>query len=198
LPSRISEAGFAKLQKVAKPTLVGEFGGHPPEGWIVAENDDGVCLHNGLWAGTMSGGSGAPMYWWWGYVEKTNLWKHFSALGSFIKGVDWNGEEFRPAKLSPSNPNLWATGLRGKDVSLLWVQNKKNTFYNHREKVAVEKISNSKLTLAVPEGKYTIEQWNTYEGKCVETVALAAQNGQLTIHLPELNTDVAYKVLAIK
>lgn len=62
-----------------KPFFVGEFG---PSN--LADNA-GVFLHAGLWAGLMSGASGAPQYWLWDGVEKNNLYHHLGAAARFVQ-----------------------------------------------------------------------------------------------------------------
>ncbi len=62
-----------------KPLFVGEFG---PSN---LSDEHGLFLHAGLWAGLMSGVSGAPQYWLWDGVEKNNLYPHLRAAARFVQ-----------------------------------------------------------------------------------------------------------------
>ena len=61
-----------------KPFFVGEFG--PSQ----INDKSGVSLHNGVWAGLMSGEAGAPQYWAWDDVENNNLYLHYRAAANFL------------------------------------------------------------------------------------------------------------------
>ncbi len=94
----------AKLaSEYAKPMMVTEFG------WNVkavdeAQDPQGICLHNGIWAGALSGAAGAPLNWWWNRIDALNLYPHFRALRGFLKGVDWPREGFAPAACTVTPP----------------------------------------------------------------------------------------------
>lgn len=62
-----------------KPFFVGEFG--PPN----LQDPTGKYLHQGLWAGLMSGNSGAAQYWDWEAVEKYDLYSHFVGASQFLR-----------------------------------------------------------------------------------------------------------------
>lgn len=65
-----------------KPSFVGEFG--PTD----LQDPQGVYLHAGLWAGLMSGQSGAPQYWFWDLTEKHDFYRHFRSASAFLKASD--------------------------------------------------------------------------------------------------------------
>jgi len=192
LPTRLAEYSWPKWREFGKPTLVSEFGGHPRTGWTNAE-DGGVALHNGLWSGALAGAAGVPLYWWWDYVEKANLYGQFAAVSAYIKDVPWATDDFLPVKAATSSKDLWAIGLGGKTVTLVWVQNRNNTFYNTLDKVPVAPVAGS-VTLAAPKGTYRVEQWDTYQGKVVARQEIQATEPGLLLAVPPIATDLAYKV----
>jgi hypothetical protein len=54
-------------------------------------------LHNGLWAGALSGGFGGGCSWWWdSYVAPKNLWGTYTGLARFAAKVDWPRRKFQP------------------------------------------------------------------------------------------------------
>ena len=70
-------------ERFQKPHIFGEFGirshsttaDKDPEGW---------AIHNSLWAGLFSFCAGGPMPWWHErYIDKLDLYFHFTALASF-------------------------------------------------------------------------------------------------------------------
>lgn len=63
-----------------KPVFFGEIG---PAGDLNA--DEGVFLHDTLWASLMSRSSGAAQYWTWDHVDRRNLYFHFAAAAGFVK-----------------------------------------------------------------------------------------------------------------
>ncbi len=89
--------------RYAKPHLMGEFG-------ISWRNSDAkfdptglaTNLHNGLWAGALSGDVGGASIWWWdNYVHPQNLYSLFTGLAKFAASVDWPRRRFRPLVLPP-------------------------------------------------------------------------------------------------
>jgi hypothetical protein len=81
-----------------KPYFLAEFGidwrtsdsRYDPEG-------TGQNLHNGLWAGVMSGGAGTPMLWYWdNYVHPKNVYDVFRPVACFVRQIDWAHARFTP------------------------------------------------------------------------------------------------------
>ncbi len=86
-----------------KPHLMGEFG-------ISWRNSDAkfdpsgmaTNLHNGLWAGALSGDAGGASIWWWdNYIHPQNLYAQFTGLARFAATVDWPRRRFAPLALPP-------------------------------------------------------------------------------------------------
>jgi hypothetical protein len=74
-------------ERFRKPHVFGEFGirshsstaDKDPQGW---------AIHNALWAGLFSFCAGGPMPWWHeNYLDKLNLYFHFTALANFSQGL---------------------------------------------------------------------------------------------------------------
>jgi hypothetical protein len=88
-----------------KPHLVGEFGisWQQPD-TAFDPNGTGTNLHNGLWAGALSGDAGGACLWWWdNYVGPKNLWWQYTGLARFVSGIDWAQRQFTPLDL-PAAP----------------------------------------------------------------------------------------------
>lgn len=73
----------------------------------------GTNLHNGLWAGALSGGFGGGCTWWWdSYVAPKNLWHTYSGLAKFAAQIDWPRRKFQPLavrwpRFPDSDPITW-------------------------------------------------------------------------------------------
>ncbi|MFW5845264.1 MAG: hypothetical protein ACOCXJ_03465, partial [Planctomycetota bacterium] len=71
------------LERYGKPILVTEFGGHPtagPPDQILAEH------RYAPWVALMSGHGGAPLLWWYEWVDQNEHFLPFQALPRFLAG----------------------------------------------------------------------------------------------------------------
>lgn len=95
----VSMSSYAH-QSFDKPHLVGEFGISAYASDV--KKDDrgaGTNMHNGIWAGMMSGAAGGGANWWWeDYVERYDLWRTFRGAAAFSKTVEWNRRRFHPIR----------------------------------------------------------------------------------------------------
>ncbi len=61
------------------------------------EDQEGVILHNQLWASVHGWDSGTAMTWWWdSWVRPYNLYPHFQNLSKYMENVDWVREKLTP------------------------------------------------------------------------------------------------------
>ncbi len=95
-----------------KPFIFGEFG-TDSSGPKKEKDPDGIGLHNGIWASTLSGSAGTAMLWWWdNYIDPNDLYYHFQPLSQFVEDVDWTRSNFRDAEvgaidyITPSEPEV--------------------------------------------------------------------------------------------
>jgi hypothetical protein len=98
-----------------KPYLLAELG----IAWQGPDTDydrdgHGTNLHNGLWAGALSGGFGGGCTWWWdSYVAPKNLWHAYMGLARFAEKIDWPHRRFEPLstrwpRFPDTDPITWA------------------------------------------------------------------------------------------
>ena len=90
-------------ERYAKPMMVTEFG------WDVRATDLtvdplGICNHNGIWAGVMSGAAGGPQNWWCDRIDALDLYHQYRSLRDFTDGIDWAREGFRHADIQLNAP----------------------------------------------------------------------------------------------
>ena len=182
----------AKLRGFGKPAFFAEFGLVNQTWGLSPRSDDdrdGVNLHNGMWGAMMAGAAGVGHLWWWdNYVEPKNLWYHYKGVSGYVDGVPWTSAGFEPFEPAAS-AGVRALGLRGKDLSLIWVQNRAHTWWNVAEKKPVAPVEAATVTLPGAKGR-TVEVWDTYTGaKARDFVA----EGD-TLSLGTLEKDIALKV----
>jgi hypothetical protein len=98
---QVRDCCLHQWQRFQKPHIFGEFGiragaGTPekdPRGW---------AIHNGLWAGLFSFAAGGPMPWWHeSYLDKLDLYFHFTALANFTAGLPLGTARWSPVQIEP-------------------------------------------------------------------------------------------------
>ena len=179
-----------------KPHLLAEFGidwrspdqKYDPDG-------KGVNLHNGLWASAFSGNAGGAMLWWWdNYVHPAGLYGQFKALRNFVDTVPWTIGPWEPLPAEAAGLNLY--GLKSGRHALLWAQNRAHHWKNVHEKNPIPPTGPADVPLrGLPQGRYTIEWWDTAKGELTKRDTGASADGTLLLHLPAVETDLALHIL---
>jgi hypothetical protein len=187
------------VRHFGKPFLFAEFGviREKPEIRALCDADaQGVHLHNGLWAPLALGSAGTGHIWWWGqYVDPKNLYFHFAPVARFTEGIPWTTAGFRPAALEASHADLRALGLRGKPLSILWLQNKNHTWWRAAHNEPAPVVEGAEVIVRdMPEGRYRIEYWDTWKGEVFRTLPGTVSGGSLRIAVPPLQRDIAVKI----
>jgi len=178
--------------------LFAEYGIKADDG--TAKNDPtGVHLHNGNWAGLMSGSASVPVSWWHeSYIDPLNLYGVYHGIANFISGEkDLAKQMWKPlnATISDAKPNLRVLGMQTNDRALIWVQNKDYTWYNVRDKVQINPVPPSTLIISgFANGTYKLELWDTVNGTVIDQKEITAKDGTLSFDLPEVNQDYAFKI----
>jgi hypothetical protein len=192
----------AAVRGAGRAFMVAETGVARDTGNAHAEADNDVTcfqVHESLWGGLFSGAVGTGMVWWW--EEQTDLfdgYRRFRAISNFVKGVPFNKENFAFTKnFKASSPALVAYELRGKRMRLHWVRQKDLGWFSLAvEKKTFEPVKGATLSLTEMEpGSYTVEVWNTDKGELVSASVVEAKDKTLTITLPDVQTEIALKVL---
>lgn len=93
----VNEWSRRQIEKYRKPYYLGEYGANV-RGELA--DKEGVQLHNGLWAGMLSGCPGTAMLWYWDWVERNDLYHEFAPAAAFAADVDWAEENYQPAKVA--------------------------------------------------------------------------------------------------
>jgi hypothetical protein len=190
----------ARVRHLGKPCLVSEFG------YLVTKDDagmndvdeNGVHLHNALWASALSGAAGTCMSWWWdSYIEKHGLYHQYKALAEFLRGETERMGSLTHVYGESESKSIRVVGLRDSRGGLFWMQNKHNTWFRcvaKRERFLPLREAILRLS-GLEEGRYLIEWWNTHDGgmitKCEKTVG---KDGVLKARAPAAASDIGCKV----
>jgi hypothetical protein len=178
-----------------KPVLITEFGGSH-----LAHDLDHLekTLDAALWASPCASIAGTPMFWWWQLIEEENFYPKFAALSRFMKGEDRRDPEMTMTRAriaaGGSEGDPWAVEcIRSPSRALGWIYNKTN--FERIDPQGDPTGTNLVLTVrGMAAGPCTVEFWNTVEGKPAVSVRAAAENGVLTVGVPPVARDVAFKI----
>lgn len=186
------------LEPFGKPTLIAEFGflGTRDFNPLNEADKTGVHLHAALWASALGGCAGTAMHWWWdSYLADRDLYYHYAALASFLRGAPLPDARWSPVRSGAGSP-LLVVGSNSRDAGLLWIRRRENTWYRRalegRDPLALGRATVELAGLA--EGRYRVEWWDTYNGAALGHAIVAASQGTLTLRPPERLPEVACKV----
>ena len=182
-----------------KPYLLSEFGGAPAGVYgqqknAVHEVDRvGIHIHNSLWAAALSGSAGTAMNWWWDeFIRPNDLYHHYAALSRFLHDTPWLDPSLEPIDLSTETVRVRA--LRGKNWVRLWAQNREFTWEHSGRLETIVPTEAAAIRIDnLPTGSYTVQWWDTTEGKAARTETLTS-DGTLDLTIPPLTRDVAVRI----
>jgi len=210
LGKAISTEVKRKLSVYGKPTLFGEFGAD----WrwfdspLYYRDIDGVEIHEGIWAPSMSGSFGTAMTWWWDvYVDQFNLYYHYGALRRFLANVSFSRSGFTElnyrvvenGKVNATNVNFEVLGLRNETFAMGWVRNKDYNWFNAINNYSLRTVGGVDVELSgFNAGSYLFEVWDTYSGEKTWATRVESSNGRLVIEVPSFHKDIAFKIIMIE
>lgn len=192
-----------------KPVLLAEYGSSA-EGESAAFNRGAIHLHNGLWAAPFAGYAGTGMYWWWdNYVEPLDLWYHYRGVAEFFKDEDLRG--MQPAGALVRGGEAGAVALQSAERALVWVRADGYTFEGARRAYLIARQAGGAAAdwrydppaqnglsveiSGLKDGDYQALWYSTLSGRVGAPQAVAVSGGRLVVDLPELKTDLAFKVV---
>jgi hypothetical protein len=187
-----------RVASTGKPVLFAELGinaAGPAE--TRADDPQGLAVHDGLWAGVVSGGFGTAMSWWWDNVidvEPDLYYPMFGSVARFVRNVQWDREAFVPTDASVSTDAgrpLVAYGLRGSKTSLLWI---KDDMFQAATPQQVE-ITDAVLHVGSLGQRTWCGRWyDTWAGNAIGRVEIDPKTA--TLPVPAFTGDVALRLRA--
>jgi len=134
---RVRNYCLHQWERFSKPHIFGEFGirshastaDKDPEGW---------AIHNSLWAGLFSFSAGGPMPWWHeNYLDKLDLYFHFTALANFTADLPLGTARWEPLETTTPEYQDKSRPHDVRDVAISplssWGRPKHNEFVVERD-----------------------------------------------------------------
>jgi len=213
-PAETFPRGMAEMLPANKPALYGEFGSGA-EGADATQDPQGVHIHNALWAGILTKGSGTGMSWWWDtYIDPLDLYPLFAGPAAFLKGEDLAAAGYKPRRPVVQGAPVTMLLLAASDRMLGWARSNEFSYNALRKAYSREllKAMQEKREPAafqptfppvagatwqlkgLPPGSYTVEWWDTSGGTILGTDTLAVTSEGAALKLPTFERDLAFKI----
>jgi len=163
----------------------------------VDADPEGIGVHDGLFAGAVSGGIGTAMPWWWDNVidvEPERYYPMFGAVARFVDGVRFDRERFAElegASTSAARP-LVTYGLQGPRRALVWVKDDAFQWYAP----APAQVADGVLQLdALAPGTWCGRWYDTWEGRFLDRVRFVARRGRPSdLSIPPFERDLGLRL----
>lgn len=179
--------------KYNKPVFFGEIGFSGENGNQTYQQDkDGTSLHQGQWAGIMSGAGGAMNWWWDSYVHPYNLYDKFTGAGQFAKLMDLRGEfkYLTENESKVSNSNLGILGYQFNDRIYGYLYDKS---WSHNNKNIANK-NNVTFTSSLDNGTYVVLVYNTNTMELIKSMDVTVTNNSVSVSFDTVYDDLAFIV----
>lgn len=182
------------LGRYGKPILVTEFGGNwnacPPE-QLAAEHASGP------WAALITGNAGAPMLWWFEWVDQHERYRPYGAVAGFLAGEDLRSRDGSPARSvtlpvsgcpRPVWANAWARPgrLLGYLLDQAWG-------FDGRE---AGRLEGALVVVgeSVAAGTVAVEWWDADTGRIIGRRTWLHPGGRLVLEAPAFARHLAFKL----
>jgi hypothetical protein len=178
------------LWRYAKPVLVTEYGGSA--GGCSSQRMEAEHAIGG-WAAFVHGHAGAPMLWWFEWIDQGARYAPFGALSRFTAGEDLRNPLARTAAL----------GMRGSEARLwcrAWQRPGRMLGYAVDSGWAVQGGEAAEQRGAILDagsvspGAMTLQWWDADLGIMLQSIALNHTGGQLLQPVPAFRRHIAFKL----
>lgn len=145
------------------------------------------AYHNAIWATLSNGLAGIPVWWQFRHLSEQD-WDHLRYLADFVKNIDFANLDYGPVRVHGKGVDAY--GMMSQNDGFGWARTYSGT-----------NIASSELVLSIPEGKYEITWFDTWNGRNLETVQIATHYNILTFIVPEISEpckDIAFKWQRVK
>lgn len=194
-PAQMMAAKAASfLEKNHKPFFVSEYG-TDWRGWKPDTDPYFRALHQAIWSGVFTGAAGTGMTWWWENIHSANMYQHWSALSGFLKGTAIGSRAMQPATFDQVTGPILPYGVATPDQALIWLVNRACDWPEGATNAAPDAVRESKVALkGITDGSWSVEWWDTLEGKVVSSATTSATGGQLMMEAPPFAADIAARL----
>jgi hypothetical protein len=180
------------LARFRKPVLVTEYGGS-----AMGASDTLLRAEHASasWAALVSGHGGAPMLWWFEWVDQQGLYQPFRAIARFIAGEDLRGQAAHSVLIAtlPDQPRLWshAWSRAGRMLGYLL-----DTTWQGGGSARSYAAGEMRLVIGdqVAPGTCHLEWWDADSGELVESRMFEHPGGMLALTVPGFTRHLAFKL----
>jgi len=178
------------LGRYGKPLLCTEFGGQfnacpPPQ--LVAEHASGA------FCGLVSGLAGAPMLWWYEWIDQDSRFAPYGAIRRFTSGEDLRDPKGSSVALNTTESGVWARAwarpgrLLGYLLDLEW--------QNHGTASPPHATTGITIGDTVMAGPMTVSWWDADSGRELSHHTFTHPGGSLVLNPPTWRRHLAFKLI---
>jgi hypothetical protein len=179
------------LAQGGRPALVTEFGGH----WNGAPSDDLMESDHavGPWIAAMTGHAGAPMLWWFEWIDQGDRWGPYRSLSAFLAGEDLRGAT-----------GSVVLGVTGADQGQCVAWTRPGRILGHLLDRGWSSVGGAGRVLSgmtvvvgdeVDAGAMGVEWWDADTGARLGGTAIAHPGGRLALACPPFRRHLAFKLM---
>ncbi len=179
------------LSRLGKPVLVTEYGGYwnaCPPAQLAAEHASSA------FAALVCGHAGAPMLWWFEWLDQGDRMQPYAAFQRFIAGEDLRDPVggSLPLETASDGGALWARAwshpgrMLGYCLDRAWQADGAEPARHDHATIATQ------MPLAA--GTLQVAWWDPDRGEPIATQALAHPGGVLVLHPPPFRHHIAFKL----
>lgn len=182
------------LGSYGKPVLVSEYGGN----WDACPEPQMLAEHaSGGFTALVCGYAGAPMLWWYEWVDQGARFAPYRALKAFLKGEDLRGGEAQSIALSAwdEQGDLWARAWTRPGRMLGYVLDPRwQAVGGNSERRGVH----VRLGDSIAGGVMELTWWDADVGVSLTRSRLEHPGGPLVIRPPEFARHLAFKLVRVE
>ena len=179
------------LRRFGKPVLVTEYGGSW-SGTSHAQMEAALACAG--WVGLVSGHAGAPMLWWWEWVDQGERWGPYRAIAAFVRGEDLRHPNAAARILSATSPGgqLWCRAwsrpgrLLGYCCDPQWVRSSLD-----RGTITAARIDLGRIAA----GAMTVAWWDADRGVVLARESIVHPGGPLVLNPPAFARHIGFKLV---
>ncbi len=152
-----------------------------------------IDLRIACWAALVSGHGGAPMTWWWEWVDQGNRWQTYQAIQKFIAGEDLRGSDAKSVAL-PARAGEHDRWCRA------WVRPGRILLYAVDDDYAtlgtIQTTHGCTITIgsSVEPGKMIVQWIDPDSGDTISRHTIDHHGGKLTITAPDFSIHMLAKL----
>lgn len=181
--------GLAALRRAV---LVTEFGGD----WNGAPGDGAMLVDHlsGPWAALVSGHAGAPMLWWFEWLDQRAKAHPYAGLRAFIAGEDLRGGASLP--VVAASPTWWARAWCANGRTLGYAMHRGWAMGETGWRRPTEATPGLTVRLPAASGERRVEWWDPLAGTLLHVDRCHAVDGEVRLPpSPPSKGQVAFKIL---